>query len=174
MKTEPSDKIQTFLSFIINEEVFAINVFKVISILEMSPITKLPKAPDFMKGVINLRGTILQVVDMRIRFGFPETETTEDTSIIVLSINLNDEPVLIGIIVDFVKEVLELKTDEIIPSPSFGSKYNPDFIEGMWRTDENLVMILDIEKVFSVEEITGFKEYLSETITNEKTKKTIK
>jgi purine-binding chemotaxis protein CheW len=159
MRTNKETEMQTYLSFRLSEEVFAINVSKVINILEMSHITKMPQAPDYMKGVINLRGTVLPVIDLRIKFGLPEKEATVDTSIIVLSINLNEEEVLIGTMVDAVKEVLELKTSEIAPSPAIGSKYNSGFIEGMWRVENNFIMILDIDKVFSVDDILDVKEY---------------
>jgi purine-binding chemotaxis protein CheW len=158
MTIDKSLGVQTYLSFKLGEEVFAINVSKVINILEMSNITKIPKAPDYMKGVINLRGTVLPVVDLRIKFGLPEKEVSVDTSIIVLSIDLNGEPVLIGSQVDAVREVLELKSEEIAPSPTIGAKYNSGFIEGMWRTDDKFIMILDIDKVFSTDEVIDFKE----------------
>jgi purine-binding chemotaxis protein CheW len=99
---------------------------------------------------------------MRIRFGLPEKEVTIDTSIIVLSIDLNSEPLRIGILVDSVMEVLELQADEIVPSPAIGSKYNSNFIEGMWRKDESFIMILDIEKVFSTDQIIDFNEHPEE------------
>ena len=158
---EIDKEVETYLSFKLSEEVFAINVSKVLNILEVSKITKIPKAPDYMKGVINLRGSVLPVVDMRIKFGLPEKENTVDTSIIVLSIDLDGEPVLAGILVDAVREVLELKSAEITPSPSIGTKYNTSFIEGMWRIDSKFIMILDIDKVFNTEEIIDIKEQFS-------------
>jgi len=166
MTIDKDIRVQTYLSFKLSEEVFAINVSKVINILEMSHITKIPRAPSYMKGVINLRGTVLPVVDLRIKFGLPEKETTIDTCIIVLSIDLIGEPVMVGTLVDAVKEVLELKTDEIAPSPTIGSKYNSGFIEGMWRMEDNFIMILDIDQVFSGDDIIDIKEHLSQT-TNE-------
>ncbi len=151
--------IQTFLSFKLGDEVFAINVSKVINILEMKPITKVPKTPGFLKGVINLRGSVLPVIDLRLKFGLPEKENTVDTSIIVLNIQKDGEDVMLGILVDAVKEVLEFKVDEIVPSPNIGTKYDSGFIQGMWRVDENFIMVLEIDKVFSVEEIIDFKEH---------------
>jgi len=164
MSIDKENQLQTYLSFKLSEEVFAINVSKVINILEMSHITKIPKAPDYMKGVINLRGTVLPVVDMRIKFGLPEKEVTVDTSIIVLSIDLNGEAVLIGTLVDAVKEVLELKSDEIAPPPIIGSKYNSGFIEGMWRMDDHFIMILDIDKIFSVDDVLDVKDYIAQSV----------
>jgi len=159
MSMDSDNKLQTYLSFKLGEELFAINVSKVTNILEMSQITKIPKAPEYMKGVINLRGTVLPVIDLRLKFGLPEKEATVDTSIIVLSINLNGEMVMVGIQVDSVKEVLEFITDEIAPSPTIGSKYNSGFIEGMWRTEDKFIMILDIDRVFSIDDIIDVKEF---------------
>jgi purine-binding chemotaxis protein CheW len=161
MSLDRNHELQTYLSFRLSDEIFALNVSKVINILEMSRITKIPKAPVFMKGVINLRGTVLPVIDLRIKFGFPEVEATVDTSVIVVSIDTNDEAVLVGVLVDGVKEVLELKTEEIAESPNIGSKYNSGFIEGMWRTGDQFMMILDIDKVFSVDDILDVREFTS-------------
>lgn len=158
---ETDNGVETFLSFRLSEEVFAINVTQVLNILEMSPVTIIPKAPAYMKGVINLRGTVLPVVDLRIMFGLPEKETTVDTSIIVLNINLKGESVLVGILVDAVREVLELRNSEISPAPSIGTRYNSAFIKSMWRNDDKFIMILDIDKVFSTDEIIDLKEQQS-------------
>jgi purine-binding chemotaxis protein CheW len=162
MNIETDNGVETFLSFRLSEEVFAINVTQVLNILEMSPVTIIPKAPGYMKGVINLRGTVLPVVDLRIMFRLPEKETTVDTSIIVLNIDLKGENVLVGILVDALREVLELKKSEIAPSPSIGTRYNSGLIKGMWRNDDKFIMILDIDKVFSTEEIIGLKEQQSQ------------
>jgi len=128
----------------------------------MKHITRVPKAPDYIKGVINLRGTVLPVLDMRIRFGLPEMMNTVDTSIIVLSLDFNGEEFRIGILVDAVKEVLELKSTEITPSPTIGSKYNSDFIEGMWRQNDSFIMILDILKVLTSDENIDFCDIVEE------------
>ncbi len=161
MSTDKNRGIETYLSFRLSEEVFAINVSKVINILELSQITRMPKTPDYMKGVINLRGAVLPVIDLRIKFGLPEKEATVDTSIIVLSIDLNGEEVLLGTLVDAVKEVLELKNEEIAPTPTIGTRYSSGFIEGMYRTDDKFIMILDINKIFSTDEVIDFKEQVA-------------
>jgi purine-binding chemotaxis protein CheW len=166
MSTEKNLGVQTYLSFRLSEETFAINVSKVLNILEMGDITRIPKAPEYMKGVINLRGTVLPVVDLRIKFGLPEKEATVDTSIIVLSIDLNGEAVLVGTLVDAVKEVLELKSEDIAPSPKIGAKYNSGFIDGMWRMNDKFIMILDIDKVFSTDEVIDFKEQITQQSNN--------
>ncbi len=159
MSTDTSRGIETYLSFKLGEEVFAINVSKVINILEMSQITSIPKTPNYMKGVINLRGTVLPVIDLRIKFGLPEKEATVDTSIIVLNIEHKGEHILIGTLVDAVREVLELKNDDISQAPTIGAKYNSGFINGMFRINDKFIMILDIDKIFSTEEVIEFKEH---------------
>jgi len=165
MTSDLSD-FQTYLSFKLGEEVFAINVSKVLNILEMKPITRVPKSPDYLIGVINLRGNVLPVVDLRIKFGLPEISITVDTNIIVLSIEKDGETIMLGILIDAVREVLEFKNDEISPSPAIGTKYSSAFIKGMWRVNENFIMILDIDKVFSFEDVIDFKEHLPEKINN--------
>ena len=167
MSLDRNHELQTYLSFRIGEEIFAINVSKVINILEMSRITRIPQAPVYMKGVINLMGTVLPVIDLRVKFGFPEIDATVDTSIIAVNIATGDETVMIGVLVDGVKEVLELKTEEISASPSIGSKYNTGFIEGMWRTGEQFMMILDIDRIFSVDDILDVREFTSHAINSD-------
>lgn len=169
MNREKESGVQTCLSFSLGEEVFAINVSRVINILEMSPITKIPKSPEYMLGVINLRGTVLPVTDLRVKFGLPAKSFTVDTSIIVLNIDLNGELILAGIVVDNVKEVIELKPEEITSSPTIGSKYNSGFVQGMYRTGDKFIMILDINKIFSTEESIDFREQI-ELTTSEITK----
>ncbi len=164
MNEDKNISVKTFLSFLLGDEAFAINVSKVINILEVSHITRVPKAPVYMKGVVNLRGTVLPVVDMRLKFGLPETEMTINSSIIVLSLEMDGEQFLVGALVDAVREVLELKNGDIAPSPSIGTKYKSGFIEGMWRINDSFIMILDIEKVFSTEEIVDFKDQVMSKI----------
>jgi len=146
--------LTSYLSFKLGDETFAANVSKVLNILEMTKITKVPKAPDYMKGVINLRGTVLPLVDTRIKFGLTATEFTANTCILVLDIQIGDESLQVGGLVDAVQEVLEIEPHQILPAPNIGSKYHSDFIVGMYKaTEEQFIMILDMDKVFSVEEL---------------------
>ncbi|NMC59529.1 MAG: chemotaxis protein CheW [Candidatus Methanofastidiosa archaeon] len=153
MATNQTNNVQSFLSFRLGNEVFAISVFKVLNILEMSPITKVPQAPDFIKGVINLRGNVLPVIDLRIKFGMEPVEKTIDTCIIVLDIKVDNDQTLVGIQVDAVKEVLALSDSQIEPPPTIGTKYSNVFIQGMYRVDESFIMILNIDKLFETNEI---------------------
>ena len=150
---EKEHKIISYLTFKLGNELYAANVSKVLNILEMARITKVPKAPDYMKGIINLRGDVLPVVDMRVKFGMEETVVTTNTCILVLILNAGDEIVHLGALVDSVQEVLEIEDKEILPPPSIGLNYNSDFILGVVGSEDNFIMILDIERVFATEDI---------------------
>jgi purine-binding chemotaxis protein CheW len=151
--------LTSYLSFKLGDEVFAANVSKVLNILEMTKITKVPKAPDYMKGVINLRGTVLPLVDTRIKFGLTATEFTANTCILVLDIQIGDESLQVGGLVDAVQEVLEIEEYQILPAPNIGSKYHSEFISGMYKINEDqFIMLLDMDKVFSVDELIQVAE----------------
>ena len=151
--------LTSYLSFKLGDEVFAANVSKVLNILEMTKITKVPKAPDYMKGVINLRGTVLPLVDTRIKFGLTATEFTANTCILVLDIQIGDESLQVGGLVDAVQEVLEIEEHQILPAPNIGSKYHSEFISGMYKVNEDqFIMLLDMDKVFSVDELIQVAE----------------
>jgi len=157
MKSE-NTTINSFLSFTLGEEEFAAHVSKVLNILELVKITKVPRAPEYMKGVINLRGTVLPVIDTRLKFGLTETEVTTKTCIIVTEIEINKEIIHVGALVDSVQEVLEIEESDILAPPSIGNSYKSQFIYGMVRHDERFIMLLDMEKVFSTEDLNLLKE----------------
>jgi purine-binding chemotaxis protein CheW len=147
------EKILTsYLTFKLGDETFAANVSKVIEILEIPKITRVPRSPDFMRGVVNLRGNVLSVIDSRIKFGLPVTDDTVNTCIIVLNIDLDDQNITLGLIVDAVKEVIDIDGDSIQNLPEIGAKYNSDFIEGMVKSDDQFIMILNIALLFSSQE----------------------
>jgi len=153
MKKEELENIDSYLTFKLGEEEFAAHVSKVLSIMEMVKITKVPKSPEYMQGVINLRGQVLPVVDTRIKFGMTPTEFTANTCIVVMEVEVNAEYVQVGTLVDSVQEVLEISDDQIQPPPSIGNKYKSEFISGMAKLDEHFIMMLDMDHVFSAEEI---------------------
>lgn len=165
--TKIKTEVTSYLSFRIGTEIFAANVKNVLNILEMTKITKVPKAPQYMKGVINLRGNVLPVIDSRIKFGIEQTEFTNNTCIIVLELHTGSDPIVVGTIVDSVKEVLEIEDEEILAPPSIGNNYKTDYLKGMARSDEGFIMILDAEKVFATDEIVNLQ-----TLTNEMKQKT--
>lgn len=161
---ETLSKINSYLSFKLGDEIFAAHVSKVLNILEMTRITEVPRAPEYMKGVINLRGTVLPVVDTRIKFGMSPTEYTPNTCIIVMDIDMDGDSIYVGALVDSVQEVLEIENKEILPPPSIGSKYKSEFISGMYKSDEEtFIMILNMDLVFSADELTALKEQNQKT-----------
>jgi purine-binding chemotaxis protein CheW len=154
MINDTATTIDSFLSFKLADELFAANVGKVLEILEMTKITKVPKAPEYMRGVINLRGNVLPVIDARAKFGMPQAPDTIDTCIIVLDIDMEGDSVKVGILVDSVQEVLQLDENAIEPPPSIGSRYKSEFILGMGKLENEFVMILNIDQVFSSVELS--------------------
>jgi purine-binding chemotaxis protein CheW len=162
MQTKISSEVNSYLSFRIGSEIFAVNVINVLNILEMTKITKLPKAPEFMKGVINHRGKVLPIIDSRLKFDIEEGEITSTTCIIVFEINRDNSIINIGAVVDAVKEVLEIDKTDIMQVPSIGKYNNTDFLQGICRTDEGFVMILDIEKVLITDEVLNIQHITDE------------
>ncbi|HEX2936250.1 MAG TPA: chemotaxis protein CheW [Bacteroidales bacterium] len=158
MREGLTHKINSYLTFKLGEETFGANVAKVLNILEMTKITKVPKSPPYMKGVINLRGAVLPLIDTRIKFDMPETEYTPNTCILVLDIDLNGEPVHVGALVDSVQEVIEIDDAQIQPPPSIGSKYRSEFIEGMAKINEEFIMLLNMDLIFSTSELSLLKD----------------
>ena len=153
MNKEELEQITSYLTFKLGEEEFAAHVSRVLSIMEMTKITQVPKTPDYMKGVINLRGQVLPVIDTRIKFGMTPTEFTSNTCIVVMEVEVNEETVQVGAIVDSVQQVVEIEPDQIQPPPSIGSKFKSEFIYGMAKPEDHFIMLLDMDKVFSAEEI---------------------
>jgi len=162
MSNEKKSKINSYLTFKLGNEYFAANVSKVLNILEMTKVTKVPKAPSYMKGVINLRGSVLPLVDTRIKFDMPETEYTTNTCILVLDIILNNESVHVGALVDSVQEVIEIDDLNIQPPPSIGTRYRSEFIDGIAKVDEEFIMILNMDLIFSTDELSILKESFKE------------
>ncbi len=158
------EKVSSYLSFKLADEEFALHVEKVLNILEMTKITEIPKAPYYMKGVINLRGTVLPVIDTRLKFGMTKTEYTEKTCIIVMELTLDNNVVLVGSLVDEVLSVLEIASNEIQAPPSIGSKYRAEFINGMAKVNEKFTMLLDMEKVFTLNELFVLKDNMKQEV----------
>ena len=147
-----SEAVQ-YLTFKLDEEIFALDVAKVREILEFTSITKVPQTPGFMRGVINLRGSVVPVIDMRLKFAMSPTEQTINTCIIVVEVQMEDETIVLGALADSVQEVVELEPEQIEAAPHIGTRLNTDFIRGMGKLDNRFIMILDIDKVFSSDEL---------------------
>ncbi|HEX8949188.1 MAG TPA: chemotaxis protein CheW [Dissulfurispiraceae bacterium] len=142
-----------YLTFKLEEEVFALDISKVREVLDFTSITKVPQTPSFMRGVINLRGSVVPVVDMRLKFGMSKTERTVNTCIIIVEIALEGETTVLGALADSVQEVIELEPEAIEPAPRIGTRLKTEFIRGMGKRDSHFIMILDIDKVFSSDEL---------------------
>jgi cheW protein len=151
-------KITSYLTFKLGDEEFAAHVSKVLNILELTKITEVPKSPNYMTGVINLRGSVLPVIDTRIKFGMTPTEYTPSTCIVVMDIDLEGESVHVGALVDSVQAVIEIGQEQIMPPPSLGNKYRSEFIEGVANVNDKFIMILNMDEVFSSEDLLNLTE----------------
>lgn len=144
---------RTFLTFTLGEETFAFPVEHVREVLDLTAVTKVPRTPDFLRGVINLRGSVVPVVDMRVKFGFPSIEDGLDTCIIVVEVDYGGEKTQIGALADSVQEVFDLAGGDIEPPPAFGMRLHAGYIQGMGKKDEQFIIILDTDRVFSEDEL---------------------
>ena len=154
MDEQNIDELAQYLTFRVNDEAYALNVINVKEVQEYTELTKVPRMPDFMRGVINLRGSVVPVIDLKLKFGLGSTEKTIDTSIIVTEVNMEGDLVTMGLLTDSVEEVIELLDSEIEPTPYIGTKIDTAFIRGMGRKDDNFLIVLDINKVLSSNEIS--------------------
>src|ERR1700692_3300582 len=146
-----------YLTFKLGDEVFATDVAKVREVLDLTTITKIPRTPEFMSGVINLRGNVVPVVDLRLCFEMSKTEKTVNTCIVVAEVLLEGESTVICALTDSVEEVIDLEPDQIQPPPRIGTQIRTDFIKGMGKRDAQFIMILDMDRVFSAEELSAVR-----------------
>jgi len=142
-----------FLTFKLADEVFALDISKVREVLDFTTVTKVPRTPEFMRGVINLRGSVVPVVDLRLKFGMTRTENSVNTCIIITEVTVDGDTAVLGALADSVQEVLDLDAEHIAPPPKIGTKLRTEFIEGMGKRDDQFIIILDIDKVFSADEL---------------------
>ncbi|MCP4109464.1 MAG: chemotaxis protein CheW [Desulfobacteraceae bacterium] len=142
-----------YLTFRLGDEMFSLNIVQVREILDLSRITKIPGTPDFMIGVINVRGRVVPVIDLHIQFGMPGTENTPETRIIIMEVLLNGETTVLGALADSVHEVTELDSEQIEKPPKIGDRWRTEFVKGLGRQKDQFIIILDIDQVFSEEEL---------------------
>jgi len=157
MSEQTVEDRSTYLTFGLGEELFALKVNNVREVLDIGEVTRVPRMPDFMRGVINLRGSVVPVVDMRRKLGMEAVEDTVNTCIIVVEVVLDGEPAVIGALADSVKAVFELGEVDIEPPPSIGTNLDAGHILGMGKHDEGFLIILDIDRVFSADELSAVK-----------------
>lgn len=163
MSANDAAATRQYLTFTLADEIFGLDVAKVREVLDYMNITKLPRAPEFLRGVINVRGTVVPVVDMRLKFGMPRTERTINTCIVLTEVNLDEETMVIGALADSVREVIELETGRIEAAPRLGSRWKTEFIDGIGKHGDQFVILLDIDRVFSTDEIILMREDLGGT-----------
>ncbi|MFN0301066.1 MAG: chemotaxis protein CheW [Burkholderiales bacterium] len=143
-----------FLSFLLGGEAFALGILAIKEIIEYGPLTEVPMMPAFVRGVINLRGAVVPVIDLAARFGRPSAPNSKRTCVVIIEIAAADGKEDIGIVVDAVNEVLEIPSAEIEPPPAFGTTISADFVEGLGKVNGKFIVILNVDKVLSVEEMT--------------------
>ena len=146
--------VQQYLTFMLGDEIFGLEILNVKEIISYDNLAKVPLMPDFIAGVMNLRGSVVPVIDLALRFSGPPAEITKRTSIIIIELKTDDLSLDIGIIVDVVNEVLDIMPSEIEPAPSFGTSIRTDFIKGMGKVKDQLLVLLDISYVLSIDELS--------------------
>lgn len=151
-----------YLTFQLDTESYAIEVSRIEEVLEYQSITRVPKMPESMRGVINVRGNIVPVIDLRHKFALAISEATVDTCIMVLEVTVEGETIRIGTIADTVEEVVEIAPEHIEPTPKIGTKLDAGFIEGIGKINEKFVVILNTDKIFTTDDIGQFAEPAAE------------
>jgi purine-binding chemotaxis protein CheW len=158
MATSGTTETAHYLTFRLDEEIYAVDITKVREVLDYTIVTKVPRTPDFMRGVINLRGSVVPVVDLRLKFGMTATESTVNTCIIITEVQVDNEMVVLGALADAVQEVLDLDAGSIAPPPRIGTRLRTEFIKGMGRQNDRFLIILDIDRVFSADELETVRQ----------------
>lgn len=163
MEESSTANIKQYVTFCLAEELFGVEVNRTREILSVISVTSVPQTPDYMLGVINLRGQVVPVIDMRLKLGLAAADETQDTCIIVVEVLVDGEPIVVGALADAVREVLEIKSDAIEPPPRLGTRLNTEFIKGMGKVDEAFLILLDIDKIFNSDELVLVQEIAEET-----------
>lgn len=158
MATAAITKPTKFVTYKLDGENYALDIDQVREVLDYTAITKVPQMPDFVRGVINLRGSVVPVVDLRTKFGLPPTQRTVDTRILIVEIVVDQESTVLGALADAVKEVIELEPDQIDPPPQIGTRLKTDFIRGVGKRDNEFIIILDVDRVFSSDELSAVQD----------------
>lgn len=144
-----------YLTFVLGEESYGVDILRVQEIKGWSPVTRIPNTPEYLRGVLNLRGTIVPIIDMRMRFSMETAEYTPITVVIVVSVRSGDKERILGIVVDAVSDVLNVDAEQVKPAPDFGSTVNTEYLSGLVTVGEQMVMLLDIDKMLTESEIRG-------------------
>ena len=153
MNDKATTKTAQYLTFCLGEEEFALEITKVREVMDYTAITKVPRMPEFLSGVINLRGNVVPVIDLRLKLGMSATKKTADTCIVIMEIEVDGELIDMGALADSVQEVIDLNPAQIEPPPRLGTKLNTEFIQGMGKRDDKFLIILNIDKVLAGDEL---------------------
>lgn len=148
-----------YLTFSLAEEEYGVDILRVQEIKGWTPVTRIPNTPDYMRGVLNMRGTIVPIIDLRMRFNLDEAQYTPTTVVIVLSVMAGDRKRILGVVVDGVSDVVSVSADDIKATPDFGTAVNTEFIQGLATTNEKMVMLLDIDQLLSIEELSNLEAH---------------
>lgn len=149
MSDSVASGVSQFLVFGLDGELFAVEISKVREILDLTKVTRSPRTPEHMRGAINLRGTVVPVVDMRLKLGFGETKGTVETCIVICEVEVDGAQTLVGALVDSVQEVIDLDSREMVPPPHTGSRADSPVLRGLGRRDEDFVTVLDLARVLT-------------------------
>jgi len=161
MASEESIQSNQYLTFMLDNEDFALEIMKVKEVLDFTTITRVPRMPNYLCGVINLRGNVVPVIDLRLKLGMTPIQRTVDTCIVIIDIHIEGELIQMGALTDAVKGVIELETNDIVSAPKLGTKLNTEFIRGMGKQDDRFIIILDIDRVLSSIEIAVLNDFSS-------------
>jgi purine-binding chemotaxis protein CheW len=153
MASEESIQSNQYLTFVLDDEDFALEIMKVKEVLDYINITRVPRMPGYLCGVINLRGNVVPVIDLRLKLGMTKVTRTVDTCIVIMEIHLDGELVQMGALTDAVKGVIELESKDIVSAPKLGTRLNTEFIRGMGKQEDQFIIILDIDRVLSAEDV---------------------
>ena len=154
MSVSSITEMRQYLTFKLADEIFGVDVAKVREILELTTITRMPQMPEYVSGVINLRGSVVPVIDLKLKLGMPATARTVNTCIVLVEVRREEETIVLGALADSVQEVYELEPENIEPAPKIGSGINTDFIQGMGKHVRQFMMILDIDRLFA-DDVSG-------------------
>ncbi|MGK0290586.1 MAG: purine-binding chemotaxis protein CheW [bacterium] len=158
MESSTTSENTQYLTFSLDSDAFAVDIAQIREVLEYTKITKVPQTPEYMPGVINLRGSVVPVIDLRLKFQMSKTEMTVDTCIIIVDVEIDGERKLLGALADAVQEVMDMSEDQIDPPPKLGTQLNTNYIKGMGKYNDQFIIILDIEKVFSNQELSSLQD----------------
>jgi len=164
MSVETIVEANQFLTFTLGDEGYAIEIGKVREVLDYTTITNIPRSPEFMRGVINLRGNVVPVIDLRLNLGMTAIEKSVDTCIVIVEVSLGTDFMHVGMLADSVQEVVDIDPSQVEPAPTLGTRLRTDFIRGMGKRDDKFLIILDIDKVLSREELSTIDEKVASQV----------